>query len=204
MTIRLGSRSGRGAERRTDPFTDLLFNTLLGFVLLFFVAILFVNPDQDSAKIEIDAEFVITVTWPEGNPDDIDTWVKDPAGNLVWFRNKDVGLVHLDRDDRGTVDDTQRVGGETVTNPLNQEIVAIRRFLPGEYTVNLHYYESRTDRPVSAAVRVAKVRPVYKVLFYGDVLLGEKGSERTAVNFILAQDGSVVSLDQQQRRIVSF
>jgi hypothetical protein len=28
----------------TDPFTDLLFNALLGFVFLFMVAILFMNP----------------------------------------------------------------------------------------------------------------------------------------------------------------
>ncbi|MGI9383625.1 MAG: hypothetical protein ACR2PO_10755, partial [Methyloligellaceae bacterium] len=122
MTIRLGSRFSHGRERRTDPFTDLLFNTLLGFVLLFFVAILFVNPADETAKIELDAEFVITVTWPDGNPDDIDAWVKDPAGNVAWFRNKDAGLVHLDRDDRGMVDDTVRLRGETIENPLNQEV----------------------------------------------------------------------------------
>ncbi|MFO1328437.1 MAG: hypothetical protein U1F56_13840 [Rubrivivax sp.] len=32
------------------------------------------------------AEFVVNVTWPDLDPNDIDTWVQDPGGNLVWFR----------------------------------------------------------------------------------------------------------------------
>jgi hypothetical protein len=31
-----------------------------------------------------------------------------------------------------------------VVNPLNQEVVTLRGIAPGEYTVNVHYYESRT------------------------------------------------------------
>ncbi len=33
---------------RSDPFTDLLFNALLGFTFLFLVAIMFMNPEAKS------------------------------------------------------------------------------------------------------------------------------------------------------------
>jgi hypothetical protein len=68
-----------------DPFYDLLFNTLLIFVLLFAVALLAMNPKAKTGVIDAKAEFIITVTWPDLNPNDIDTWVQDPGGNLVWF-----------------------------------------------------------------------------------------------------------------------
>ena len=204
MAIRLGSRLRAGEHKQIDPFTDLLFNTLLGFAFLFFVAIIFVNPTDQTAKIELDAEYVITVTWADNNPDDIDTWVRDPIGNVIWFRNRDVGLVHLDRDDRGMLDDTILVDGENINNPLNQEVVAIRRFIPGEYTVNIHYYESESKQPVTVTVRVAKVRPHYLVAFSDTIVLSKKGAEKTAVNFTLASDGSIYKIDREQKKLVSF
>ena len=68
-----------------DPFTDLLFNALLAFTFLFLVALMFLNPPAKSGTINPKADFIITVTWPDNNPDDIDTWVEGPAGQLVWF-----------------------------------------------------------------------------------------------------------------------
>jgi len=167
MAIQLRSSRPYQSRSGSDPFTDLLFNTLIGFMMLFFIAIIFLNPSEDSGKIDIDAEYVITVTWPDNSPDDIDTWIEDPNGNVTWYRNRSAGLVHLDRDDRGMLDDTLEIEGKTVTNPLNQEVTAIRGMVPGEYTVNIHYYESETNESVEVSVRVAKVNPVYKIAYYG-------------------------------------
>jgi len=167
MAIQLRSSRPYQTRSGSDPFTDLLFNTLIGFMMLFFIAIIFLNPSEDTGKIDIDAEYVITVTWPDNSPDDIDTWIEDPNGNITWYRNRSAGLVHLDRDDRGMLDDTLEIEGKTVTNPLNQEVTAIRGMVPGEYTVNIHYYESETNESVEVSVRVAKVNPVYKIAYYG-------------------------------------
>ena len=62
----------------TDPFTDLLFNILLGFDFLFFITILFINPITKLGNINMKAEFIITIDWPANLPDDVDVWVKDP------------------------------------------------------------------------------------------------------------------------------
>lgn len=192
----------RGTAAGSDPFTDLLFNILLGFILLFFLAILFINPDEQTGKIDIDAQYVITVNWPDNSPDDIDTWIQDPDGNTVWFRNRSSNLVHLDRDDRGLLNDTLQINGQEVQNPLNQEVAAIRGVLPGEYVVNVHYYQSETDSPVPVWVKVAKVNPVYTVAYYGLTTLDNKGDEKTAVRFTLAGNGSITDVNQLPKKLV--
>ena len=192
----------RGAAAGADPFTDLLFNILLGFILLFFLAILFINPAEESGKIDIDAQYVVTVSWPDGSEDDVDTWILDPNGNTVWFRNRSSNLVHLDRDDRGMLNDTIEVSGTQVQNPLNQEVAAIRGVLPGEYVVNVHYYKTVNGASVPVSVKVAKVNPVYTVSYYGTTTLEYEGDEKTAVRFTVTGNGSVANVNQLPKRLV--
>jgi len=71
------------------PFLDLLFNILIGFVFLFIVSFLLINPIAKRADIEVKAEFLITVFWPDNLEDDVDIYVEDPIGNLVWFKSRD-------------------------------------------------------------------------------------------------------------------
>lgn len=185
-----------------DPFSDLLFNTLLAVVMLFAVAMMVMNPKAKTGVIDAKAEFIITVTWPDLNPNDLDTWVQDPGGNLVWFRAREGGMMHLDRDDRGLSNDTITINGQQVINPLNQEVVTIRGFAPGEYTVNLHYYETKNGEPVSAKVSVVKVNPRAVVVYYGEVLLQRKGDEATAVRFSVDRDGQVTGVNTLAKTLV--
>ena len=192
----------RGGIAGSDAFTDVLFNVLLGFILLFFVAILFLSPAEESGKIDIEAEYVISVTWPDGATDDIDTWIEDPAGNVTWFRNRSTGLVHLDRDDRGMLNDSMEVDGRTIVNPLNQEVAAIRGMVPGEYIVNVHYYDTEAETSVPVSVKVARINPVYTVAYYGKTTLSAKGEEATAVRFTIAADGSVGNVNRRPKSLV--
>jgi hypothetical protein len=185
-----------------DPFSDLLFNTLLAFVLLFAVALIAMNPKAKTGIIDAKAEFIVTVTWPDLDPNDIDTWVQDPGGNLVWFRSREAGMMHLDRDDRGLANDTIVIDGQQVVNPLNQEVVTIRGFVPGEYTVNLHYYDSRNGQSVNASVSVVKVNPRAQVFYYGTVTLQRKGDEATAVRFSVDRRGSITGVNTLGKKLV--
>ncbi len=74
---------------------------LLTFTFLFLMALLLMNPTAKSGIINPKAEFMITVSWSDRSPDDIDTWVEGPQGKLVWYSRPQTGLMHLDRDDRG-------------------------------------------------------------------------------------------------------
>jgi len=192
----------RPALAGSDPFTDLLFNVLLGFVLLFFVAILHLAPAEETGKIDIEAEYIVSVTWPEGTEDDIDTYVEDPAGNVAWFRNRSTGLVHLDRDDRGMLNDTMELDGRTIVNPLNQEIVAIRGKTPGEYVVDVHYYDTEAETTVPVTVTVARVNPVYTVAYHGTTTLAATDEEATAVRFTIRPDGSIGDVNRRPKSLV--
>jgi len=145
--------------RRSDHvgvgFTDLLFNALLGFVVMFVLAFILINPIAKSGAIDPKAEFLITLSWPDGRREDVDLYVEDPAGELVWFRSREAGLMHLDRDDLGERNDVIVVGGRQVVSPLNQEMVSIRGILPGEYVVNLHLYRAEGDPAIIDAMVMA-------------------------------------------------
>jgi hypothetical protein len=193
-------------QRRTDdidPFSDLLFNALLAFVMLFAIALVAMNPKAKTGVIDAKAEFIVTVSWPDLDPNDIDTWVQDPAGNTVWFRAREGGMMHLDRDDRGLANDTLVINGQQVVNPLNQEVVTVRGFAPGEYTVNLFYYDTKNGKPVDATVSVVKVNPKAEVVFYGTVPLVRKGDEATAARFTVNRDGGVDSVNTLPKKLVS-
>lgn len=185
-----------------DPFSDLLFNTLLAFVMLFAIAMMAMNPKARTGNIEVKAEYIITVSWPDLSPDDIDTWIEDPAGKRVWFRAREAGLMHLDRDDRGVVNDVLVVDGHEVVNPLNQEVVTLRGHAQGEYTVNVHYYDSKDGKSVPVNVSVVKVNPRAEVVYYGTVTLARKGDEATAVRFTVDREGRASGINTLAKTLV--
>ena len=110
------------------------------------------NPIPKTGVINPKAEYIITVSWADNNPDDIDTYVQNPTGGLVWFRSKESEFVHLDRDDRGIFADKMNVNGAAISNPINQEIVTVRKLQPGEYVVNLLHYKANYPEPLEVDV----------------------------------------------------
>ena len=174
-------------------FTDLLFNTLIGFVFLFVIAFLLIAPPVPTdKKIDPKAEILIILTWPEGSSKDIDMWVRDPTGEVISFRGRDRGLMHLDRDDLGTSKDTITLSdGRQVVSDQNQEIVTIRGFIAGEWNVNIHYYAYRQGSASTDAqelitapvtVELIRVNPYkQKGLIKYDLI--KPGQEKTAFNF---------------------
>lgn len=190
------------------PFTDILFNALLGFTVMVFIAFSLIKPDQKTGLVDIKADFIIDVNWPDNNPDDIDVYVRDPAGNIIWYHNKEAGLMQLDRDDRGNYRDTLVINGERIQNPLNQETVTLRGHIPGEYIVNIVDFANSSKAPVPVTVEVSKVNPALTMVFNGTYELSGDGDEKMAVRFTLDDAGEVsnvrtdgiVSLVKEVRR----
>jgi hypothetical protein len=176
-------------EPEFEIFSALLFNSLKAITFMFFMSFAMINAQADSGKVDPKAEMMVTVTWPDSNPDDVDTYVADPAGNVVWYNRREAGLMHLDRDDRGMFRDVIQLNGATVENPLNQEIISFRGLADGEYTVNIvHYIANGGTLPVQ--VKVEKLNPSVQLIFYDTITLTGSGDERTAVRFTL--DGQEV------------
>ena len=202
MPVFLNTRSRY--QQPFDPIIAVLFKIIQAITYLFVLAALFMNPTSKTGIIDPKAEYIITVTWADNNPDDIDTWVEDPDGQLIWFRNPAAGLLHLDRDDRGMINDTITVNGKQIVNPLNQEVVTIRGIVIGEYVVNLHYYATETQKPVTVNVRLDKVNPALEVIYYGTINLDKKGDEKTAFRFKIGGDGKVYDINFLPKNLVSL
>ncbi len=200
-------------EPEVDPFYDMLFNMLIAFVFCFIIALLAMNPkSRKSGDVAAKAEFILNLNWTDDDPNDIDLWVQNPAGDVVWFRSREAGLMHLDRDDRGSSNDSVEVNGRTITNPLNQEVVTLRGIVAGEYIVNAHYYDqsksasadtrplsardqARLGQPVPVTLSLVKVNPRAEVAFYGQHTLKGQGDEATLVRFTVRTDGSITGLN---------
>lgn len=192
-------------------FIDLLFNTLVGFVFLFVMAFILINPIAKKSNVEIVAEFIVKINWPSDSPDDIDLWMRDPLGNYVGFKSKDVGLMALSRDDLGTSNDTvYDPKGKPIIVHRNEEMVTIRGIVPGEYIVNVHFYNEKIAvlkngeknyNPMPVQVEVQKINP-YNVVYAREVTLERKGQEVTVVRFTINEDGSVTNFNTLSYGIV--
>jgi hypothetical protein len=172
-------------EPEFEIFSALLFNSLKAITFMFFISFAMINKPADQGKVDPKAEMMITVTWPDDNTDDMDTYVEDPAGNIVWYNQREAGLMHLERDDRGMFKDVILLDGKEISNPLNQEIVAFRGLEDGEYTVNVVHYIANSSAPLPVTVKVEKLNPTVKIVFYQTLQMKGTGDEETAVRFTL-------------------
>ena len=177
-------------------FIDILFNTLLCFVVFFSLALIHMNQDKsqnESPGIEFEAFIMIIATWPGEFGDDIDLYVKDPKGEVIFFRNKNNSLMHLDRDDMGKRGDMR--GGEEDLLYDNREIVTIRRTEYGEFVVNAHVYTKLSYDPVPVNIKIIKIRK-NKTIADEVLIFDYSGQEKTACRFTVKENGEIININQ--------
>lgn len=200
---------------------DTVFIGALGFLILFVAALLLIRPPTEAEKaVKLRAEFVLTMTWPDGALDDIDMWLMLPGGEKVNFRQKDAGYVTLDRDDLGAISDfyTAPDGRRTFT-PSNREMATIRAIVPGRYVVSAHVYIVRDKihddgqqwlpqppLPYAATLEVMKLNPRVEPVFKSTVQLEKRGQEAVFAAFDVDADGNVTGfeLNPAQYKIVDL
>ena len=189
-------------EEPFDPFSVMLFKALQVVAFLFFIALLAISPEEKAGKVDLKAEFLITMDWPDNHPDDLDLFVQDPAGNIAWYRHREAGFLVLDRDDRGGANDFIVVNDRKISSPIREEIVSIRGIVPGEYTVNVSHFLATTGQPVPATVKVQKLNPTAQVVFDDQVLVDHTGDEKTAVRFTIDAEGKVTDVNRRQKSLM--
>jgi hypothetical protein len=179
-------------------FTDLLFNLVIGFVYLFVIAFILINPVAKQGDVEKKAEYIVVIEWNHEYNDDIDLWIKDPAGNIVSFLTKSSGLMNLEKDDLGTSNDSIVTNGDTKTIFLNREVVTLRGTIPGEYEVMAHVYNrkfttykgsARQDLPGDILVSVIKINP-YVEAYTSKRPYMETGQNISLVRFSVADNNA--------------
>ena len=195
-------------------FVDFLFILLLAFISMFILALILINPVTKKSEVERKAEFLITLEWDKESRDDVDIWVEDPLGKVVSFRNKTVDVMHLDKDDLGQINDTIRFpDGSTQVIHLNREVVTLRGWVAGEYTINAHMYNKR-DRthpsnansyghPTNVKVEMLRINP-YKILFEEKFTLTHRGEEVTIRRVTLDKKGEIIATNKREKSFVTL
>jgi hypothetical protein len=191
-------------EESFDPFAVMLFKGLQVVAFLFFIALLAMNPEAKSGKIDSKAEFIISIVWPDNHPDDIDLYVEDPVGNIVWYHERESGFMVLERDDRGGANDFIIAGGKKIVNPLREETVSIRGIVAGEYTVNVNHYLAATNKPVPVSVKVEKLKPKVEIIHYDTFMVDHAGHEKTAVRFRIDREGAVTETNHMEKSLIQL
>jgi len=184
-------------------FNDVLFNALLGFVVLFVLALLLINPITKKSDIPAKAEILIIVEWDNESPDDIDTWVQGPLmGAPISFQNKHSGSMHLDRDDLGRTSDIMMIDGEKIVIKINREVVSMRGIAQGDYYINIHVYnKAGNSEPTKYTVTLLDVNPYREVyVMQGEVTA--RGDIVRLPGFTLNKEGEVTDVWSSDRIIV--
>ena len=188
-------------------FTDLLFNIVVGLAFLFLLAFILMNPIAKEKDVEEKSDFIIVMTWDDESGDDIDLWVRDPLGNILSFRNRGVGFMHLDRDDLGLSNDkVMGADGKTKYVYRNKEVASLRGYHVGTYLVNAHVYNKKRwkdnkMRRSNIKIELIKLNPFHEVAQAEFVAIG-RGQEFTAFRFTLNADGEVTKVDNEREPMI--
>lgn len=207
-------RRNKDRFKSTTGLNDLLFNLLVGFVFLFVVAFLLINPPTKKEEAPKKAEYLIVIEWDERSSDDIDLWVMDPNRTTVSFTRKEGGLLNLEKDDLGIANDQWITPqGERVTIPINREVVTMRGIVPGRYQIAAHVYSYRnaTKRVGGKNVPIEDDRTITATLIkinpYGEKYRIQKkytqrGQQITLFNFELDDKGNITLIDDRPNNII--
>ena len=184
-------------------FIDFLFVLLLAFISMLILALLLINPVTKQSEVERKAEYIIVLEWDKESTDDVDLWVQNPLKKHVAFKNKVVGLMHLDKDDLGSINDTVVLpDGTKQVILLNREVVTLRGWHEGEYIINIHMYNKRTTVPTNVTVQMIKINP-YQILFEENVVLSTKGEEITIRRVTLDRLGNIIDTNKDPSSIIN-
>ena len=180
---------------------DLLFNMLLGFIVMFVIVLSMIATKlQSLEKVpELKGEFIVTMTWQESSKDDVDLWIEDPNGNIVSFLLKTNGFMTLERDDYGQRGDEDDQGN--LLYKENRELVIIRKSISGEYTVNAHLYSKQCEEPADITIRLEKITP-YSNVITKTLQLQARGDELTAFRFFVDDAGNIISTNDNPKSII--
>ncbi|MDP6475993.1 MAG: hypothetical protein QF894_13910 [Alphaproteobacteria bacterium] len=172
-------------------FRDVIMLVLAGFVVTVLLLLPHINPPAQAAKKSADlpGNVMVEIRWPDGLDTDVDLWVQAPGDTVVGYSNKGGSVFNLLRDDHGHLRDASN---------LNYEVSYSRGAPAGEYVVNLHLYNSRTEisAPISVDVVVSvkrSERSSARQIVTGKAMLRHIGQEITVFRFKLDSESQLVA-----------
>ncbi|MEA2081077.1 MAG: hypothetical protein U9P00_14740 [Pseudomonadota bacterium] len=178
-------------------FTDFMFILICGLTLIFVLTLMQIIKNNEGVVHK--AEFVLTLVWDKKDKNDLDLWLKNPLGEIIYYRDTKVPSMFIDRDDRGYINDIIMINGIQKIIYINQEIVSIRALIPGKWTVAVHFfkrYDKKTPgTPIPITVRLDKINPKIKIIFNEERIMKFTWEEMTIATFEILEDGTVTNIN---------
>lgn len=200
--------SHRKFDFRT-AYIDLLINLLTGTVVLFILTTLLIAPiTKNNEGIKKNADYVITMEWPENIDCDVDLWLRDPQNNIISYKSPENGLMYIERDDMGRRNDIHLLDGkDVIVDPDNKEYATLRGTIAGEYILNAHVYScfdtvkggammpgSSVNIPL--VVEIIKINPSYYVVKRIELVMDKVWQEKTVIRFVMGEHKNIVTFKE--------
>lgn len=149
------------------------------------------------------AEYLVTLAWDDQRDVDLDLWLFH-NDCVIMFRSRECVQMSIDRDSLGFKSNSQRINGKLVVSP-NQEVIAIRAVVPGDYLVAVNYFggadaaTGESYRPlkpdpqsaIDGTVTVMKVNPKVTTVASTKLHFDRMKQSLNAIAFHINEDGSV-------------
>ena len=174
-------------------YNDLLFNVLVGFVLLFILAFMLINPITKKSDIPQKAEIMVVLDWDDTSNDDVDLWIKGSTMQQpLSFQVKNADYWHLDRDDLGMSTDITYIAGEMVKLQYNREVGTMRGLMPGDYNINVHMYRKNSRKDTTISVTLIDVN-TYKEIYKMKRVMTEQNQIEIFPSFTVDKEGEIIA-----------
>jgi hypothetical protein len=166
----------------------------LSCLLVVFVAVALTSrPPQ----VKTYGAYAVVMTWPKAD-NDVDLYVRDPAGALAYFAQPQAGEMQLEHDDLGNAQTAYAHANE------NEERTVIRTATPGQWIVNINLYaRDRGRAPIRVAVSLWDLRSTDHLVYSDTRQLVHKGDERTMFRFTLGRNGTVAGISHVPISLIS-
>lgn len=179
---------------------------ILGFFMLL-TTLLVIVPHQKQAHdgIKPKAEYLITLTWDDQRNVDLDLWLKH-NDCVIYYNSRECLNISLDRDSRGAISNlvVNSVDGTSTLSP-NQEVIAIRAKMPGDYLTSVDYYNMEDATvPIDCKVELISLNPMVEIVQTVTLHLDHVKQDLNAINFHVNEDGSIRLLPLPPEDLISL
>lgn len=193
--------SRRRTLDRGMAMRDLLFNLSLAFSVIMIIALLMIGNEKREDVVR-PAEYLITMTWNDESPNDVDLHLLYDGEDWVNYKVEDREKKHifLERDDRGYTNDFyENESGEKVPLKLNREVITLRTKTDGHYALSAHMYQvfdnygGDSFLPENVVIEVLQLNP-YRIIAVVEKTLATRRMEMPMLTFDI-EGGEVVNVD---------
>lgn len=153
-------------------------------------------PPKPVSAVKTYGTYAVILTWPKSCNADLDLYLRQPDGAVVYYNHVNGTVAHLEHDDIPGAGLGYRDQG-------NFERVVLRGYEPGEYVANVHVYATYTcHMPVRATVELWRLSGEDGRVTGRELMMRRAGDEQTAFRFSIRRNGDTYGVNQLERSLV--